>query len=286
MSYNQNGLSKEELNIIMKIFKRKCITQIGNDGKNNSSKTILITTKELKEINLIIKHPTIQTTLDDDKITEMSKAYDESNQNSHFFLSCALITIARIVVGNQEDYYLVDGQHRINMALDLLEKNDDNNKTFFLSIITITTKKEIESLMILINKDSKKYIYKDYPIFDQILFEGLKVEYLEKYSFLPKRSAKTTRVCTIDEFVHLLIQNNIKKLCDTDEPHVLFTFIRKKEKEFFNIIGYLEKLHEKKNKFKSSEVVCIENKSCMFMKNNNFIKWLINPSVKPTHDYN
>ena len=142
----------------------------------------------------------------------------------------------------------------------------------------------MEILMNLINKDSKKYTYISYPIFDQILFEELKVKYLEKYSsFLPKRSSPITRVYTINEFVDLLIKNNIKNICNDIE---LFTFIRKKEKEFFNKIGYLEKLHEKKDKFKKAEILCIENKSCMFMKNNNFIEWLTNPLIiKLIHDF-
>jgi len=85
MSYKQNGMSKEQLRIIKNIFKRKSITHIGDDGKNNRSKIILITTKELKEINPIIKHPIIQTTLLDNKIEEMCKVYDESSKYHHFY---------------------------------------------------------------------------------------------------------------------------------------------------------------------------------------------------------
>ena len=202
-----------------------------------------------------------------------------------FFLSCALITIAKLVVGDKEDYYLVDGQHRINMVLDLFEQNENNNMSFLLSIITIKQKKDIIDLMNLINRDSSKYIYHDYPIFDQILFEELKELYIDKYPFLPKRASVNTKIYTINEFINIFIEFNIKKIFKTDDINELYKNIKKKEKDFFNIIGYLEKLHEHKDNFKKSEIICIENKSCMFMKNNNFFVWLSDPSVEPYHDY-
>ena len=159
--------------LMIKYMKRKTIIQISEDNI-----IIPTTTKELKGINSIIKHPSNQTKLDDDKIKEMCKIYNEDSPYKKFFLSCALITIAKLVVGDNEDYYLVDGQHRLNMAFDLLEQNEDNNMSFLLCIITIKQKKEMIDLMNYINKDSSKYIYHDYPIFDQILFEQLKELYI------------------------------------------------------------------------------------------------------------
>ena len=260
--------------------KRKTVIQISDDNR-----IIPITTKELKEINSFIKHPSNQTKLDDDKIKEMCAIYNEDSPYKKFFLSCALITIAKLVVGDKEDYYLADGQHRLNMALDLFEQNEDNNMSFLLCIITIKHKKEMIDLMNYINRDSSKYMYHDYPIFDQTLFEQLKELYVEKYPFLPKRASINTKIYTINEFMNIFIEHNIKnifKICDVNE---LYNNVKKKEKEFFNIIGYLEKLHEHKDNFKKSEIICIENKSCMFMKNNNFFGWLIDTSVKPYHDY-
>ena len=133
--------------LIGKYMKRKTIIQILDDNI-----IIPTTTKELKGINSIIKHPSNQTKLDDDKIKEMCKIYKK------IFLSCALITIAKIVVGDNEEYYLVDGQHRLNMAFDLLEQNEDNNMSFLLSIITIKQKNEMIDFMNYINKDSSIYI--------------------------------------------------------------------------------------------------------------------------------
>ena len=270
-------MNKQEIEIFKKYIKRKSIYPT-KDEKSN--KIIPITSKELKEINLIIKHPIIQTTLNDDKIKEMCELYNDESNFSHHFLACALITIARIIVGDKEDYYLVDGQHRINMALDLLEEDENNNMSFLLAIITVKTKNEMESLMKSINKDSLKYKYIDYPIFDQILFQELKEIYLLKYIFLPKRASDKSKIYTANEFIDLLIKIKFDKIEDFN------SYIQKKDKDFFNKIGYLEKLHDNKDKFNKKEIECIENKSCMFMKNNNFLEWLINNSIIPYHDFN
>ena len=128
-----------KMNDLMK-KKRKTVIQISDDNR-----IIPITTKELKEIDLFIKHPSNQTKLDDDKIKEMCAIYNEDSPYKKFFLSCALITIAKLVVGD--------------------------------------------------------------------------------------------------------------KIC------------------------------KQKSKFAKNKITCIENKSCMFMKNNNFFEWLIDLSVKPYHDY-
>jgi len=123
MSSILNELNKEKYfkRIIKKYFKRKSVTQFGDDGKVNSS-----------------------------KIEEMCESYDESGKHYHLFLSCALIAVARIIVGDQEDYYLVDGQHRIIMALDLLEKNDDNKPLIIINMknYVIENKKNGDKILI------------------------------------------------------------------------------------------------------------------------------------------
>ncbi len=272
-------MNKERNEIIDKFFnsKRHTINSCGD------SKIIMITSKELKEISSVIKHPIIQTTKNDDKVKEMCDLYNEDSKYKHHFLSCCLISIARQVVGNNQDYYLVDGQHRIDMALDLFDKNEDS-KTFLIAIITVKTKEEMKSLMLSINKDSKKYIYHDYPIFDQKLFEELKEIYQERYSlFLPKKVSSKTKIYGINEFIDILIKNKLNKnIINTIEFDI---YLVKKEKEFFSKFCYLEKLYESKEKFKKSEILCIENKSCMFIQSNNFIEWLIDPSIIPFHDF-
>lgn len=280
------GINKNESDIMKIYMKRKPVLTNSDDNK-----IILITSKELKEINPIIKHPSIQAILDDDKIKEMCEIYSEDSPYNKFFLSCALITIARIVIGEFEEYYLLDGQHRYNMALDLLEKNEDNNKSFLLCIITIKQKQEIIDLMKYLNKDSIKYPPQPpdsqlFPHFSELIFyDELKELLINKYPFLPKRSSINTNIYTVIEFLYIVKEKLIKNKFKTDDVNIFYKNIKIKEKEFFNSIGYLEKMHEHKEKFKKSELTCIENKSCMFMKKNNFIAWLLNPLEKPDHDY-
>jgi hypothetical protein len=50
-------------------------------------------------------------------------------------------------------------------------------------------------------------------------------------------------------------------------------------------MDYLSKYHQNNDSFKDKEIVCIENKSCMFMKRNNFFEWLANPNIEPYHEF-
>ncbi len=58
-----------------------------------------------------------------------------------------------------------------------------------------------------------------------------------------KKSSSNTKIYTVNEFMNKFIEHDIKSKFKTEDVNELFKVIRKKEKEFFNIIGYLEKLH-------------------------------------------
>lgn len=272
-------MDDKDLNKLDKIFNRQTIFNY-----NNQSSLILMTAKELYSIYDLIKHPTIQTTLNDDKIQEMKDIYNNNNLYKHHFLSCCLITIARIIIGDKQDYYLIDGQHRVNMAFELLYKDKNDNKSFLVAIINIKSKKEMLELFKKINKDSKK-IPEDIIIdlFAEQLYEELKILLKNNFLFLPTKASRNTKLYTINEFIEIIIKENIIKNNYTAIDFL--NFLIKKDKDFYNEIGYLEEYHQNSSNFGKREIISIENNSCMFMKNNNFIEWLKYKNITPKHNF-
>lgn len=247
----------------------------------DNSKLVAISSNELKEIIHLIKHPLFQTTLNSDKVEEMKVRYSDDNKYNHHFLACSVITIAHLIVGDKEDYYLLDGQHRVQMLIELEE-----NKTVLVALINVRTKDEMEMLFKSINADSAKCHIYDYPIFEQQLYVELKELLQTKYIFLPKSSSSRHRLYCQSEFVDMLIKTNIiTSISDDPSPKEVFSFLKKKDKEFFTKMDYLSKYHQDKDSFKEQEIVSIDNKSCIFMKRNNFFEWLVNPSIELEHEF-
>ena len=133
----------------------KCLSKFTSRNpclsNKSGSKVICMTFKELKEISGELKTPEFQTDLNEDKVLEMVESY---KINPHHFCSRCLITIAHNIVGSHEEYLVVDGQHRIEMAIKLLEQNINN--TLLVAIIDVKSKLELDKLFQDINKDSAK----------------------------------------------------------------------------------------------------------------------------------
>jgi len=250
----------------------------------SGSKVICMTFKELKEIRNELKIPEFQTDLNEDKVYEMVESY---KNNSHHFSSRCLISIAHNIVGSHEEYLVIDGQHRIEMAIKLLEQNINN--TLLVAIIDVKSKTELDKLFQDINKDSAKCLINYYGIFEKQIYEEIKAIITNDNNFLSKSSSTKKSLYSPSEFIDLLINrniiNNIKENYKFKESKEIYNFIKEKEKEFFNKIEYLEQYHTNKELFKVNEIKSIESLSCMFIKNNNFIDYLCNDKIKPIHNY-
>ena len=269
-------MDPESLKTLKTLFNRNGLLNHMNDGK-----IIALSSKELKEINHLIKHPLFQTTLNANKVEEMKEKYSDDNKYSHHFLACSVITIAHLIVGDKEDYYLVDGQHRVQMLLELEE-----NKTILVALINVRTKDEMDELFKSINADSAKCHINDYPIFAEQMYVELKELLQTKYSFLPRSSSTRHRLYCHSEFIDMLIKANIiTSISDDPSPKGVFSFLKKKDKEYFSKFDYISKYYQNKDSFKDQETLSIENKSCMFMKRNNFFDWLVNPSIELEHEF-
>jgi hypothetical protein len=246
----------------------------------NESKVFSITFNEVVKIKDKLIIPNIQSDLNKDKVNEMIDSY---RLNPHHFCSRSQITIGHIIVGTSEKYYILDGQHRLEMAYALVNKG--LNDTFLISLIQIKTKEELDKIFYEINKDSSKCLINNYEIFEKQIYEDLKKYFNENHNFLPKCTSKSHSIYSSSELADIIIKNNIINLLENKSSYEIYNFIKEKEKIFFNKIGYLEMYHNEKTIFKLSEIDSIELFSCIFMKNNNFINWLVDSNIKPLHNF-
>lgn len=270
----------EDKNKLEQIFNRDkvCICK-------DKSSMIKITWKELNDIKDHIIIPEIQTTLNLDKINEMKKSYID---NPHFMLAKSLIVLAHTKLDTKDIYYLVDGQHRFNMATELY-KEKKINETFLLSVIEINNLSELLALFAELNIDSSKCVIKKgtFIEFELLNYYELKKLMNIKYNFLSKSSSINKILYTISEFIDELIKLDCFKNLGISnlQPIEILEHIEIKERDFFDKVGYLELRTQSEDKFKVSEKNCIDNKSCMFMKNNNFIFWLNKKTTLCNHDF-
>jgi len=250
----------------------------------NKSKIIKLTFTEFRLLDNIIKIPYCQNDLKADKIEELIVSF---NTNRHFFASRCLLTVAKIKIGHDVEYYLIDGQHRKNMILEMIDNSDE---ILLLAIIDVSTQKEYIQLFDEINKDSDRYKYKHLEIFEKEIIAKVKELLSIEYDTLtPKRSSITRTIYTINEFTEkLLSEEIINKMCPNLTPEQIVDFLKAKEKIFFEKFKYLSKaIGEFNNAFKAEEHRIINKRiGCMFMKRNNFLQWIMDESIQVDHIFN
>lgn len=248
------------------------------------SKIYKSTFSELKQMKEYIHIPDVQSDCNEDKINEMKECY---KSNKYFFASKCLITIAKVEIVDKIEYYLIDGQHRFTMAVELVD--DGSNDSVLISLITIKSEESMKQLFKEINLDSSKCIYKDLDIFDKEIYEKFKKTINKKLPDAPVKSSLRSNVYSVSQFVSMLIDYQfIEKLREKNKNYninELYDYIIQKETEYFNACEYLELLHNKKN-FRVDEKEEINKRRCMFLKKNNFVEWLLDESIEPEHSFN
>jgi len=255
--------------------------------KYGKAQIYVCTFQEIFEFSHILHLPDIQGDLNQDKVDEMITSY---KNNHHFMASKALITITKISIADQIQYGLVDGQHRLEMIKQIYE-SDKVSDHILVAIINVESQEELADLFLEINTDSSKCIYKNLTIFDKQIYEDLKKKINEDNSLIPlKKSDYRKDVYSITQFVSYLIYNQIiekvrEKYLLENSADSFLNFLKIKEKEFFNLYKYDSKKLDK-TPFKDEEKKQIDAKSCMFIKNNNFLDWLLDSDLEPDHDLN
>jgi hypothetical protein len=224
-------------------------------------------------------NPPSQTDLDLDRVQEMVNAYIK---NPEYLIFKNKITIALLCNNeNEQDFllYLIDGQHRLSMAVKLYKDHDISDYLTFCYFKTFDLK-EVENLFNECNKDShKNKIVFDKNIIKKIRYENLKEQLKKKYSdSFSKTKATANLKYSISDFLNELEEHGYF-LLDID----LLNDIENKNKKFNKIVDYLGYLENNPDYFYKDELNCISNGIIFVLKNNNFIDYLMDQSVIPDH---
>jgi len=259
---------------------------LGNSSIRVKSQERLITFKKIVGLleNNKLKKPEYQTVLDEDKVTEMIKSY---KKNKEF-----LIFKNKIVIGVIPDYlskiddnytmYVIDGQHRIEMAKQILEEGENDHLIF--CYYEINTDKEMKKLFLEINKDSyKNSKYVTLNEFNQNIYDEFK-KYLhddKRLRFFSQKKNKNNNIYSTSEFLDLLVDRKYIEMFKHQKD--LINDFENKNKIFYRKLDYKEYLNDDKDCFYEDEKPLIINEYICAMKNNNFIDFLLNDKIIPDH---
>ena len=251
----------------------KLVTSKGKCQEKSVSFKIIT---ELVNNNKLIKPP-FQTDLDEDKVEEMIESYD-------IYPEYLIFRNKIVIVITHKNWYVVDGQHRIEMAKRLYETKETNDLLNFC-YIEIETDEEMKRLFTQINKDSykiSKYISLD--DFTQNTYDLLKLYFLDyKSTFFADKKNKVNKKYTICEFLDKLMEYKIfEKFTKVKD---LINEIENKNTLFCNKIEYIEYYNDEPSPFYKEEEECIINNIIYSLKNNNFIEYLADNNTVPNHTF-
>lgn len=236
-----------------------------------------------KTINDIIKNnifliPPFQIALDEDKINDMVKSYI---LNEDYLIFKNKIVVAVI---DETKLYLIDGNHRFQMANILYENNYDNY--LICCYFLVKNDDEMRQLFIEINKDSyKNHEYISLSEFTLNIVDLLKIYLKNKYElYFANRKSKEKYLYTIDEFISQLINNKIINNFNNYED--LIKNIEDNNNKFNKIINYQEYYLENNDNFYKDEFLSVKDGKIFSLKNNNFILFLLDSNKTiPEHNY-
>jgi hypothetical protein len=264
--------------------KKTKLNVIGN------SYNTLITFQEIAEIytnkyKYKLLDPPFQASFDEDKTNEMIESYEK---NPNFLTSKLILTFAFVTIDNQQEIYLMDGQHRMAMVKYIYENNNENNIMLF-AIHNIYSENDFRSLFDELNKDSiKSKPYVSLSIFNKKKIEMIRKTMEEKYVGAYSKTINVkASLYSVTEFINKLIESKYFEEENLDKSlNDIIIEIEIKHTKYFNKLRYLENGQNKKmfNLTESSTIKTYKN--VMFFKNNNFINHLINDDMPMHADLN
>jgi hypothetical protein len=249
-----------------------------NERQNYIEKTM--TFKQLVNDYQLFCKLSFQVDIDEDKVAEMVSSY---NNNPDYFMFKNKIIIA-VVFDSYNNYklYVVDGQHRIEMAINLYNDYDVNDN-LIICYYKIYTDKQMKELFKEINRDSfKNNNYISLSEFQETIYDMVKEYFNKNYSiyFSAKKSVVNKRY-SLTDFLNLLVSHHyIDKWKNVED---LIKDLENTNKKFNHLIDYQEYYSQSTDFFYKDEHNCVKNAFVMSLKNNNFIDYLIN---KETPDHN
>ena len=227
----------------------------------------------------LIHKPNYQGSLIESKVEEMVLEYLKNP---------LLLKIKnKIIIGClNQNWYIIDGQHRIEMA-KILFKNHNIINTLNFCWFECKTESEMKELFVSLNHDSfKNKFYIETEDFEQVMNLEL-IQKLKDHckTYFSKKKTEQGKRKTIEEFVENL-RSNTSIFKDYDNSQEVYEFLMDKNKEFYNINRYDITYSNNIGIFYVDEQDCIRDKVIFSLKRNNFIEWLVDPKENPPFHYN
>lgn len=228
------------------------------------------------KLNNIIK-PDYQGALNEDKVNSMIKEYIDK-PNFFYFKN-------RIIIGDLNDtWYIIDGQHRVEMCKKIFLEKNINNELIFCWY-SFSSENDMRELFTSINKDStKNRFYINCETFEKIkISEFMKYVNIHWKEYFAKKKSINGKKKTQEEFRDELISINYFK--NDKSVQELYKNIHEKNLEFYELNRYNINIKYNKDIFYKEELNSINDKVIICLKRNNFIKWLNDKNEIPFHDY-
>lgn len=223
-----------------------------------------------------ISKPNYQGSLVEDKIEKMSEEYLKNplllKFKNHIIIGCL-----------QNNWYIIDGQHRIEMAKSLYSIHGVNDHLVFCWYIC-STEEIMKDIFRSVNIDSLK---NQYYVSDNDIKQIIKEEFTGKLKDYHKthfanRKTETGKTKTIEEFViEIDAINFFERFTNSQEA---YNSLKKENNEFFNVNRYSINLEKNPTIYYAPEKKLINEKIIFTLKRNNFVEWLGDKTNDPYHN--
>ena len=224
-----------------------------------------------------LEKPNEQGSLNMDKVQMMINEY----KNNPDFLRFK----NRVVIGVlNTTWYIVDGQHRVEMAKQLFIENNIDDELIFCWY-SCNDENQMRLLFNSINQDStKNQFYIQQSNFDQLKINEF-TKLLKKHykTFFATKKTMKGHIKTIEELRDDLI--SIQYFNNDLSIQQLLDDLTTKNNEFYKIVRFLIELDNNPSNFYKDEIKHIEHSIIFSLKHTNFIQWMNTPDIDPIHKH-
>lgn len=223
-----------------------------------------------------IRKPNYQGSLVEEKIEKMAEEYLKNplllKFKNHIIIGCL-----------KNNWYIIDGQHRIEMAKSLYSNHGVNDHLVFCWYIC-SAEEIMKDIFRSVNIDSLK---NQYYVSDNDLKQITKEEFTGKLkdyhkTHFAKRKTENGNLKTIEEFVIEL--DNINFFENFSNSQEAYNNLRDGNNEFFDINRYSINLEKNPTIYYAPEKKLINEKVIFSLKRNNFVEWLGDKTKDPYHN--